>query len=121
MFNEEKYCDMAGFDSCCVPGLINYSPNIHKGSIDTCEGARYSAYITPDLRMTPCSFDQDLKWSYDLKGSSIEEAWESRPFEAFRTILKTSCPGCREQANCLGGCPIKREIVLCDRFQEVKG
>lgn len=121
LFNEEKYCNLAGFDSCCVPGLINYSPRIHPDSIDTCEGARYSAYVTPDLKMTPCSFDQEMKWSYDLKGHTVEEAWESRPFEAFRTALKTACPHCAKQSGCLGGCPIKREIVLCEQVQEVKG
>lgn len=118
LFNEENYCNMAGFDSCCVPGLINYSPNIHPDSIDTCEGARYSAYITPDLKMTPCSFDQEMKWSYDLKGHTIEIAWESRSFEAFRTALRTACPNCSQKSNCLGGCPIKREIALCHKYQE---
>lgn len=120
LFNEDRYCEMAGFDSCCVPGLINYSPNVHLDSIDTCEGARYSAYISSDMKMTPCSFDQKLKWHYDLKGKSIDEAWESNRFEYFRTKLKTSCPECEKKSHCLGGCPIKREIVLCDDFQEVK-
>jgi radical SAM protein with 4Fe4S-binding SPASM domain len=120
LFNEDRYCDMAGFDSCCVPGLINYSPNIHLDSIDTCEGARYSAYISSDMKMTPCSFDQELKWHYDLRGNSIDEAWESHKFELFRTMLKISCPQCEKKSHCLGGCPIKKEIVLCDHSLEVK-
>lgn len=120
LFNDEQYCNMAGFDSCCVPGLINFSPNIHVDSIDTCEGARYSAYITPDMKMTPCSFDQELKFYCDLDKYTIQEAWESLQFERFRTILGTSCPTCSKKSHCLGGCPIKKEIVLCDKIQEVK-
>lgn len=118
LFNEEKYCDLAGFDSCCVPGLINFSQSIHLNSIDTCEGARYSAYITPDMKMTPCSFDQGLKWAYNLRGHSIEEAWESKAFQSFRSLLKMRCPECDQKKYCLGGCPIKREIVLCNQLQE---
>lgn len=120
LFNEDRYCDKAGFDSCCVPGLINYSPNIHLDSIDTCEGARFSAYITPDMKMMPCSFDQEMKWHYDLREHSIDDAWESAKFEAFRTLQKIRCPQCDQKSHCLGGCPIKREIVLCDKLLEVK-
>lgn len=120
LFNEERYCNIAGFDSCCVPGIINYSPNIHLDSIDTCEGARYSAYVSSDMKMVPCSFDQDHKWSCNLLECTIEEAWESPEFQRFRTILKTSCPSCSKKAYCLGGCPIKKEIVLCHNIQEVK-
>ena len=119
LFNEDKYCDVAGFDACTVPGLINYSPNIHLNSIDTCEGARYSGYITPDMTMTPCSFDQELKCGYLLKGHSIDDAWESRQFEFFRDLQSMSCPNCSNKSHCLGGCPIKSEIVLCDRLVEV--
>ena len=119
LFNEDKNCNVAGFDSCCVPGLINFSPNVHLDSIDTCEGARYSAYITPDMKMTPCSFDQELKWQCDLKEFSIQEAWDSLTFNQFRSKLKMSCPDCDKKNYCLGGCPIKKEIVLCEEIQEV--
>lgn len=113
LFNLEEYINKVGFDSCCIPGIINFSPNIHLNSIDTCEGARYSAYIGPDMVMTPCSFDQEYRWGRSLKEYSIEEIWESKPFESFRSLLKMSCPKCNKKAHCLGGCPIKKEIVLC--------
>lgn len=120
LFNEDRFCDLAGFDSCCVPGLVNFARDIHLDSIDTCEGARYSAYITPDMKMTPCSFDQDLKWQVDLRTHSIRQAWDSAAFNQFRSILSTSCPTCKSRRSCLGGCPIKKEIVLCKDLQEVK-
>jgi radical SAM protein with 4Fe4S-binding SPASM domain len=63
----------------------------------------------------PCSFDnQDLRWGYDLRGSTIEAAWNSEVFEDFRNNLRYSCPECSKRELCLGGCPISREIILCN-------
>lgn len=115
LFNRNEFCEKAGFDSCCVPGLINLSPAIHPSTFDTCEGARFSAYVSPDLKLLPCSFDQRGRWAADLGRQSIAQAWESAPFEDFRHRLEAACPGCARRADCLGGCPITGEIVLCDR------
>ena len=53
-----------GFDSCSIPGIINFTKNIDNDSIDTCEGGRFSMYISSDMIAIPCSFDnQDLKWA----------------------------------------------------------
>lgn len=107
-----------GFDSCSIPGILSFTDNISLDSIDTCEGARFSAYITPDMIMTPCSFDQELKYGISLKEYTIEEAWDSMRFWQFRNKLKSSCPDCKLRYNCMGGCPLKSEIVLCDRKGE---
>ena len=105
-----------GFDSCTVPALINNPGTISLNSLDTCEGARWSAYISSDMKMMPCSFDnQDMRWAVDLRKFTIEEAWNSGEFEKFRTHFKISCPECGERTLCMGGCPIRPEIVLCDR------
>ena len=109
-----------GFDSCTVPALINGTRNINPVSMDTCEGARWSAYISPDMKMMPCSFDnQDMRWAVDIRKYTIEEAWNSREFEAFRTRLKTACPDCELRDSCMGGCPVRPEIVLCDRKEHL--
>ena len=110
-----------GFDSCSIPGIVNFTKEISLNSIDTCEGARFSAYITPDMKMTPCSFDQDLRWAVDLRRHTIQEAWDSDAFESFRNNLRDSCPSCLEREHCMGGCPIKREIVLCNRPEKGLG
>ena len=87
---------------------------IDLNSLDTCEGGRWSAYITPDLKLLPCSFDnQSQKWSVDLKYKSIEEAWNSEVFDRFRSHFIESCPECERRESCMGGCPIVPEIVLC--------
>lgn len=105
-----------GFDSCNVPGLVNFNKNILEESIDTCEAGRFSAYIDSNMKMMCCSFDnQSLTTAVDLKQYTIEEAWNSEQFENFRNHFRNSCPNCKSKPNCLGGCPISREIVLCDR------
>lgn len=105
-----------GFDSCTVPALINFTNNINNDSFDTCEGGRWSMYITSDMKALPCSFDnQELKWAYDISNDSIQNAWDSKQFEDFRNHFKKSCPGCDKRNECYGGCPIRREIVLCDK------
>ena len=110
----EKQEYKIGFDSCTVPALVNQPGNINLDSLDTCEGARWSAYISSDMKMLPCSFDnQELRWSVDLNTYTIKEAWESEQFEDFRNHFRSSCPNCKKRNLCMGGCPIRPEIVLC--------
>lgn len=108
-----------GLDSCHVAGVVNFTKNINPNSYDTCEGARWSMYITSDMKALPCSFDnQELKWTYDISNDSIENAWNSSQFENFRNHFKNSCPNCKHRNECLGGCPVRREIVLCNRKEK---
>lgn len=108
-----------GFDSCTVPGLVNFTKNINPDSFDTCEGGRHSMYITSDMKALPCSFDnQELKWAYDISNDTIQNAWNSDQFEDFRSHFKNSCGGCSRRNECMGGCPIRREIVLCNREEK---
>lgn len=102
-----------GFDSCGVPGLLKHGVPIDRRLIEPCEGARFSCYIGPDMKMTPCSFDQSMSWAVDLRRHSVQAAWDSPLFEEFRTILKDSCPECPDHADCMGGCPLIPEITLC--------
>ena len=108
-----------GFDSCSVPGLINFTKNINHDSMDTCESARFSAYITSDMKMLPCSFDnQDLKWAVNLNTHTIQEAWNSDVFEDFRNYFRNSCKGCSNKTECRGGCQICKDIVLCSKMEK---
>lgn len=102
-----------GFDSCSVPALIGRKCADMR-SMDTCEGARWSAYISADMKMMPCSFDnQEKRWSIDLRKHTIQQAWDSETFHEFRRRLQNACPECVNQNDCMGGCPICPEIVLC--------
>lgn len=119
IIDNNKFDFKIGFDSCSVPGIINMTKNISDASIDTCEGGRWSMYITSDMKALPCSFDnQDLRWAYDISNDTIQNAWDSEQFEDFRDHFRNSCSGCNRQCDCRGGCPIRRQIVLCDRKEK---
>lgn len=114
-----KFPFKIGFDSCSVPGILNLTKNINQISIDTCEGGRWSAYISADMKMMPCSFDnRDLRWAYDISDDTIQNAWNSPQFEDFRSHFRNSCHKCADCRECMGGCPIRRNIVLCKRDEK---
>ncbi len=103
------------FDSCTVPALVGNSA-FDSIYMDTCEGGRWSAYISADMKMMPCSLNnQRQRWAVDLKTYTIQEAWFSKEFEHFRDCLRDACPNCELRSNCMGGCPICPEIVLCSK------
>ena len=87
-----------GLDSClvnCIKEFVEFSP-IEEMSIDTCESGRMSVYITPDMKLVPCSFADHNEYGVKLHNNTIENVWNNgRPFKKFREILK-------EKSNC---CP----------------
>lgn len=105
-----------GMDSCNVPGAINFCKSIMMESLDTCEGGRYSCYISSDMVMVPCSFDQRRQYEVSLReeGMTIEKAWNSDQFERFRGHMRGACPDCEKKEICMGGCPLMPEIVFCN-------
>ena len=111
---DKKHPFKIGMDSCNVPGAIQFCKTVMPESLDTCEGARYSCYIGSDMTMVPCSFDQKKKYQVSLRDMSIEEAWNSKPFELFRNRMRHACPNCKKKELCMGGCPLMPEIVFCN-------
>lgn len=114
LIDKGKHRFKVGMDSCSVPGIVNFCHNVIPEAIDLCEGGRFSCYIGSDMVMLPCSFDQAQIYGVSLREQSIEDAWNSDRFIAFRDILKNGCSGCSKWENCMGGCPLLPEIVLCD-------
>jgi MoaA/NifB/PqqE/SkfB family radical SAM enzyme len=86
-----------GMDSCLANHIFKFTKveGLNKLSIDSCEGARMSAYITPDMKMMPCSFADHSTFSVPME-KSIEQIWQkSKQFKKFRSVLKKnpfSCP-----------------------------
>ena len=111
---DEPHPFKVGMDSCNVPGAIRFCKSVMMESLDTCEGGRYSCYIGADMVMVPCSFDQNRKYEVSLRDMTIEQAWNSVPFERFRDRMRGACPGCDKKDLCMGGCPLMPEIVFCD-------
>lgn len=102
-----------GLDSCSAPMLVSTNAGVHWPLMDACEGARFSAYVSPNMRMTPCSFDQTMRWGVDLHKHSVAEAWTSPQFNDFRERLRTACPACTHRTKCLGGCPVAPHASFC--------
>lgn len=115
LVNEQDQPFKIGFDSCSVPMIVNYCPGISKLTLDTCEGGRYSCYISSEMVMSPCSFDRAEKYGVSLRDKSIREVWNSPQFGAFRESLRKSCPDCKDREFCMGGCPLVPEVVLCQK------
>lgn len=115
-----------GFDSCTVPALISGGrlSAQEKQYLDTCEGGRYSAYVTPDMYITPCSFSRCSTYHVEIGtfGSSIQDAWDSASFGRFRLKMLNpqleSCSKCSDWKECRGGCPLMKEIVPCKLKQK---
>lgn len=119
---DKRHPFKVGMDSCNVPGAIRFCHAVLPESLDTCEGGRYSCYIGADMVMVPCSFDQQKRYEVQLsEETTIEDAWNSEPFERFRDRMRGACPDCEKRALCMGGCPLMPEIVFCDsEKREVK-
>lgn len=121
MIDSKAYQFKIGFDSCSLSGLINFTSHIDFAYLDACEGARFSMYISPSMIALPCSFDQEMYYGYNISNSTIQEAWNSRQFNKFRNLLRNACPNCKDKNICMGGCPLKPEIILCKRPERSMG
>ena len=73
-------------------------------------------YISADMVAYPCSFDnQDKVYAYQMdENHGVIDAWNSEQFERFRSHLRNSCPNCAKRNECMGGCPLRKNIVLCN-------
>ncbi len=89
---------MVGIDSCLVNKILQYEKpdKLQSLSIDTCEGARQSAYISPDMKMMPCSFADPKLFSVNITDKqNIYSVWNrSKIFIDFRNYLSKHPKNC---------------------------
>ena len=111
---EKRHPFKVGMDNCNVPGALNFCKSAMSASLDTCEGGRFNCYISADMVMAPCGFDQKRQHEVSLREMTILEAWNSDPFERFREKMRCACPSCEKRTLCMGGCPLIPEIVFCE-------
>lgn len=104
-----------GFDSCCVPGIVTHL-EYNPVSVEACEAGCFSAFISEDLMLYPCSFMERKVRGVDLKLSSIVNAWKNNPI--FLNMRNKIAPGrckiCSHFSVCRGGCQIFSDINLCN-------
>ncbi len=107
-----------GFDSCTVSGIVenlNFNPNF----IESCEAGRFSAFISEDMILYPCSFMERSSEGTDLTNISLKESWlKSTDFQFIRDKINlNACKNnCKYERHCKGGCPIFSEINICNNF-----
>ena len=105
-----------GFDSCSVPGIVTYM-NAPKVFVEPCEASRFSAFISEDMKMYPCSFMTGTNRYGDLREHSLLDIWrENESFRSFRKELEgKSCPDCKFADICMGGCHFIPTINQCGK------
>lgn len=111
-----KNCKI-GFDSCMISFLPLMGDGLLKETVDFCEAARFSAYISENLLLYPCSFMNDISGNgIDLRKYSLQDGWRfGEEFLKMRARLSRpgaqrysipACQTCKNYVMCHGGCPV---------------
>lgn len=104
-----------GFDSCTISGIVK-NLNYNQRFIDRCEAGRFSAFISEDMKLFPCSFMVNSTNGIDLKTTRIIDGWQlNEEFIKVRMMVQDNrCKTqCEYEYVCSGGCPIFVDINLC--------
>jgi len=113
--SKSEYSFKIGFDSCSVSGIVKYM-DVESKYYEACEAGRFSAFISEDMKMYPCSFMEESFEGYDLRNKHIKDIWiNGKSFIQTRNELKNAtCFDCKFNTVCMGGCPIIKDINLCN-------
>lgn len=108
------HCVKIGFDSCSISGIVRWM-DTPSYLIEPCEAARFSAFVSEDLKMYPCSFMVELGLYGNLREQSLLEIWQQNEhFQSFRSDkLHERCEGCQFSETCRGGCRLYPNINFC--------
>lgn len=88
--DEKVFPFKIGFDSCSVPGLLKYMKTPNPTFIEPCEAGRFSAFVSEDLYVYPCSFMKESSKGVLLKKNSLLNIWQhSRVFKNIRKELSS--------------------------------
>jgi MoaA/NifB/PqqE/SkfB family radical SAM enzyme len=98
LLEERKRKVGIGIDSCLANHIFKYGglTKIQKMVLDSCEGSRQSAYISPSMKMMPCSYAEPFMGVQITQEQDINYIWNrSNVFKQFRSQLKKrpyNCP-----------------------------
>ncbi len=92
-----------GFDTCQSPAIYQHAKWAAPEAIELCEAARFSMYIDSCCIAYPCSFGRErMEYSIDLRKHTLQEAWDSKQFSAFRNKQGPLCTADRCRNCALG-------------------
>lgn len=104
-----------GFDSCGMSGIVQWM-TIPRMFLEPCEAAKFSCFISEDMKMYPCSFMAGNMEGADLRQQTLVGIWQNhKSFVEFReskAMGKCSC--CKHWNFCNGGCKFLPEINFCN-------
>lgn len=105
-----------GFDSCSMSGIVQWMKDVKPVFLESCEAARFSAFISEDMKMYPCSFMVNTDIYANLREISLKEIWqESEAFNNYRKSMQThACKECDFLHICNGGCRVFPKINMCN-------
>lgn len=119
-FDTAKHCSCVkiGFDSCSISGIVLWM-NTPVYMVEPCEAARFSTFISEDMKMYPCSFMVDKRCYGDLRKNTLIDIWNNNEhFKGFRQdVTCDRCIGCGLYETCRGGCRMFPDINFC-QWQE---
>ena len=106
IINHKKLPFKVGFDSCSISFLVREIENLNINSVDFCEAGRFSAFISEDMKMYPCSFMINKIEGEDLHIKDIENVWNNgQDFKLVREKINNNhCNKCKYLNICHGGC-----------------
>lgn len=99
-----------GFDSCMISHLTEKKALVDPSSVDYCEAGRFSAFISEEGLVYPCSFMcGDGSEGYRIKENSLKDIWQkASEFVKIRNEMEQKrecCDSCSSYDMCHGGCP----------------
>lgn len=97
---KKKHKYKIGFDTCFTP-LIQDKIKINKETIEYCEAAKFSCYISPNMYMYPCSFVQKKEYGISIRENSIRNVWNSKEFQDFINLSINNSGYCPDKLNIL--------------------
>jgi radical SAM protein with 4Fe4S-binding SPASM domain len=89
---------------------------VHPICFDACEAARFSMFVSEDSLAFPCSFMTTGFRGVLVKQGNLQQIWQrSALFTRIREkLLSPDCRGCSHLDVCMGGCPVFRDINVCE-------
>ncbi|MDR1084098.1 MAG: radical SAM protein [Deltaproteobacteria bacterium] len=116
LIKNTKKCKI-GFDSCMISYLPLMGSELAVETVDFCEAGRFSAFVSENMLLYPCSFMNDITDNgVDLRTFSLEEGWKNGDeFIKMRQRLQCrgsqqhaipACVTCQDYEMCRGGCTV---------------